>query len=477
MENIPCFSIVFGQAEQERFASLSGDVNPMHMDPLFARRTQAGFPVVHGVHVLLFCLEGLSNNLDEKSLPKGVLVRFLRPTLVGDKIDYYFFSKNESVWKIKACTEGIVVAKIQISFHPQQRNNCNCTNSPPQLGNMPEHLGFEDIDGLFGSVKIPGTDEEFQKYLPKCNKWLGSQVIRDLISLSTVVGMKCPGLHSIMASLEISLAKCDDYDYLNYQVVSADKRYQMVSLNVAGPSLSGRVEAFMRMPPITQRSISELSQEILPKEFENQIALIVGGSRGLGELTAKIIAAGGGLPIITYVVGKDDAERVAQEITEFGARCDIMQYNVSMPVKDQLSALPAKISCLYYFATPQIFIRKDPKFNPDVFHKFCTFYCDAFVDLVEALDNRQERELFVFYPSTTALEDRPDGITEYAMAKAAGEILCEDISRWSKKVHIYVERLPRILTDQTATITAVESADAFKVLKPIIQKCVALTRR
>ena len=48
--------------------------------------------------------------------------------------------------------------------------------------------------------------------------------------------------------------------------------------------------------------------------FAGQRSLIVGGSRGLGEVTAKIVAAGGGYPVITYMESKDEAERVAAEI-------------------------------------------------------------------------------------------------------------------------------------------------------------------
>jgi acyl dehydratase len=49
-------SRVVSEAMQEQFARLSGDRNPMHMDAVAARRTQAGKPVVHGVHTLLWAL-------------------------------------------------------------------------------------------------------------------------------------------------------------------------------------------------------------------------------------------------------------------------------------------------------------------------------------------------------------------------------------------------------------------------------------
>jgi acyl dehydratase len=43
-------SRIFDADDQQAFAALSGDVNPMHMDALQARRAQAGARVVHGMH-------------------------------------------------------------------------------------------------------------------------------------------------------------------------------------------------------------------------------------------------------------------------------------------------------------------------------------------------------------------------------------------------------------------------------------------
>ena len=42
---------------------MSGDCNPMQMDALAARQTMAGFPVVHGIHSLLWCLYCLFRTL------------------------------------------------------------------------------------------------------------------------------------------------------------------------------------------------------------------------------------------------------------------------------------------------------------------------------------------------------------------------------------------------------------------------------
>src|SRR5262245_66573499 len=75
-----CFSI----EEQERFARLSGDWNPMHMDPLSARRTQAGALVVHGIHNLLWALDALAVCGQLSSSVKALRVRFSKLVYVGD---------------------------------------------------------------------------------------------------------------------------------------------------------------------------------------------------------------------------------------------------------------------------------------------------------------------------------------------------------------------------------------------------------
>src|SRR5215467_8320269 len=45
-------------ADSAAFAALSGDFNPLHLDPRAARRLVFGSAVPHGIHVLLSSLEG-----------------------------------------------------------------------------------------------------------------------------------------------------------------------------------------------------------------------------------------------------------------------------------------------------------------------------------------------------------------------------------------------------------------------------------
>jgi hypothetical protein len=61
-------------------------------------------------------------------------------------------------------------------------------------------------------------------------------------------------------------------------------------------------------------------------------------------------------------------------------------------------------------------------------------------------------------------------MTEYTMAKAAGEILCVDMNVSLPPAHVTVSRLPRLPTDQTASVAATEASDALETMLPIIRE-------
>jgi hypothetical protein len=97
-------------------------------------------------------------------------------------------------------------------------------------------------------------------------------------------------------------------------------------------------------------------------------------------------------------------------------------------------------------------------------------YVDGFYNVVMAIVNTQKpASLSLFYPSSVAVAERPRYMTEYSMAKAAGEILCVELARNIPGVSIAVPRLPRIETDQTATVPPVAALSAFEVILPLLR--------
>jgi NAD(P)-dependent dehydrogenase (short-subunit alcohol dehydrogenase family) len=222
--------------------------------------------------------------------------------------------------------------------------------------------------------------------------------------------------------------------------------------------------------------MAEVSARIPGLPFSGQRSLIVGGSRGLGAVTARIVAAGGGHSVITYRDSREGAELVAGDIRRAGGSCDILRYDALLPSGEQLRAIQP-VDCCYYFATPKIFLRKAGLYEAAKLRTFLDFYVDGFADLCATLVRDRSDKLAIFYPSTVAIEQGLNTTAEYAMAKSAGETLARYLNEFMPHIAILCRRLPRILTDQTATIGVASAEGALDVMLPVVYEVQQMARR
>jgi NAD(P)-dependent dehydrogenase (short-subunit alcohol dehydrogenase family) len=306
---------------------------------------------------------------------------------------------------------------------------------------------------------------------PAAAAWLGGERLTALTCCSRLVGMVCPGLHSIFNRVDVDLVDdWDSWEALRFCVTNIDLRFRNVRMAVAGGGISGIFVATARHPPTSQPSMSEIAGSIEAGSFAGAKALVVGGSRGLGELTGKILAAGGADVLITYATGRADCDRVAAEIVAWGCNCEAFQYDALRPAALQLADRINSVTHCYYFATPAIFRPSGCAFTRDRFHEFLRFYVDGFYDLCAAFQAQAKSDVRVFYPSSVAVRNRPLGMTEYAMAKAAGEVLCDEINQSFTRIGIVHSRLPRMATDQTTSLLSGEVSAAIDVMLPLIER-------
>jgi 3-hydroxybutyryl-CoA dehydratase len=75
--DFPEVTHVVGRAEIDRYAELSGDHNPLHMDPDFAAASQFGSVIAHGPIGLQTVFEAVSLWLGADAPPPGVRVDVL----------------------------------------------------------------------------------------------------------------------------------------------------------------------------------------------------------------------------------------------------------------------------------------------------------------------------------------------------------------------------------------------------------------
>jgi len=465
----------FVAADQERFAAISGDCNPIHMDAVAARRTLAGFPVVHGIHALLWGLDSLFRYLPDLAPVASIQVSFEKMIYVGDRVQAVLTQHDKQRLRVEVLVEGIRAVRLEVALGDPRSSSDMRSDEPLLQPTEPIVLTFEQMTNCHGRVPFFSVSNAVCRMFPAAADALGVHRVAGLARTSFLVGMVCPGLHSIYRGLTLVATPLSesDHDALHFRVVDSDPRFRLLKLAVSGGGWMGSLDAHARPEPTAQADLPSIAIRVMPGEFNNVSALVVGGSRGLGELICKIVAVGGGHVTLTYSVGEADARRVQAEIIAYGGRCDVIHYDVWTNAREQMADLCSCPTQVYYLATPVIFRRKSATFSQQRFQEFLTFYVTAFYDLCRELRSKFDKEISIFYPSSVYIDARPDGMTEYAMAKAAGELLCADIQSFEFPGRILVRRLPRLPTDQTAALLKIETADPISVILPIVREVYA----
>ena len=468
----PIASRSFDLSDQKWFAQLSGDWNPLHVDAVAARRTQAGEPAVHGVHGMLWALDQLCRHMDCGPIAR-IDVQFDQFILLNRQVAVTLISQDSETLVLHVSSDGIIATIITLTLGPLH------STATDELGDGTVILGPErqdihvyspiQLNDLSGSIAHAQATDEYGQAFPHLAAKIEAPRIASLATVTRLVGMVSPGLHSIFLGLTIDLTALENpRDGIRFAVTQVNRRFRHITMSVSGDGLAGTVACLVRQPPVQQATLSELQGWVAPDAFAGSTALIVGGSRGLGELTAKLIAAGGGETILTYAMGQDDAARIADEINQAGGKSNILHLDVRQDIAGQLAHLAQRPTHCYYFASPRIGRQKSSLFSGELLADFLAVYVDAFYQLCTALSSK-EHPVQVLYPSTVFVDKRPRNMTEYAMAKSAGEVLCDDISAYVPGIQIFKPRLPRVPTDQTALAVAMlDMTPALDVMKPII---------
>jgi hypothetical protein len=453
--------------DQERFAALTGDWNPLHVDPVAARRTQFGRALVHGVHLLLWALEE-SGQPGHPAAIKTLSCSFRRPVGVGEDAQCQAGSEN-GVLRLRVSSRGAVSLSAEMTFAAPQ----NLPFADAAAARMPcKFLAPEAAADARGLTALRMSPAAWRAAFPRLAANLPLAQLALLAATTRIVGMECPGLHSVYTALELSPATAAPHG-VQWAVQTYDERFGRVTLEARSAAGNAIITAAFRPPPRQQPSMAQLATEIVPNVYAGRRALVVGGSRGLGELCAKMLAAGGAQVWLTYHQGGEDAGRVAAEILAHGGAANAVAYNVLAPPESLATwfAADAPPTHVYYFATPPITAGVPGGFSTETFQKFCRYYVDGVKNLWSAIRAFSKTQLTLVYPSSVYVEDMVASLGEYAVAKAAGETFCRFIAAVDRRTVIKIPRLPRLPTDQTLSLTEDEAEeDAVEVMKKVLEE-------
>lgn len=470
-----------GEQESGAFARLSGDFNPLHVDAVAARRLQFGGTVCHGVHLALKALDlalAADPSLDPARIDSIGTV-FVSSVRTGTEVTVALVLDHPAQRaRLVASADGRAVFTAKLQFRAQPA-------AWPAPLEAPAESPADPLGPLFADVEATTDRPTFEVPLqldPALARRLfpalaasasGLAVIADLAATTRIIGMRCPGLHSIYSEFKLrrhDAPPAQAVHAMTWTVQRTDTRFRSVRIAVAGAAFQGSLDAFFRAPPVSQPQLSDLLPTVPASRHAGQRALVVGGSRGLGELLAKLLVAGGAQVTLTYARGQADAERICAEAAALNRSVNAWHLDASQPLPADLAERisASGFSHVYYFATPQIAKNTTGAWNAGLFAEFSTFYVRGFSEVVRAAARGHAgTPVTALYPSTVFLDQPEKGFAEYCAAKAAGEVLCEHLALEPGLV-VHKPRLPRLQTDQNSSFLGVEGEAPLAVLQDML---------
>jgi hypothetical protein len=458
----------FTSDDQLAFAGLSGDSNPLHVDPVIARRLLFGQPIVHGLHALLWSVDECLRFRTQSLELRAVKANCQAGIGVGQTVKCICTDHDEHPVDIRLEVDSVPVMWIQIDWSPSSEHQTDTLQTAFHAPGKCRERSFGELSGASGSVPLYLDRKMAAALFPNLMRLVPPVQVAELLATTRLVGMECPGLHSIYAGVDLVFFRDrDGVPELNYHVADGNQRLALLLMDVEAPGMRGQIRTFFRPAPHEQAAFADVCREVESSEFLEQRALVIGGSRGLGEAAAKLLAAGGAEVILTYYRGEQDAKRIVEEMAARGTKAGCLPLNVLEPAPALLSKLMTaskKPLYLYYFATPFIFGAAKGRFSTRRFTTFCEYYVTGFLRTVHSLAASSAGLQKIFYPSSAAIEELPLDMGEYAAAKMAGEILCDFLQKTHPGLCIHKPRLPRVATDQTASLLPVNNQDPLAVL-------------
>jgi len=181
----------------------------------------------------------------------------------------------------------------------------------------------------------------------------------------------------------------------------------------------------------------------MPKKLEGKIALVTGGSRGIGAAIAKRLAADGANVAITYTKGADAAALVIKDVERGGQKAIAIQADAADA--DAVNAAVEKTVAA--FGRLDILVNSAGTAIPKKFEETTLEEMDRVIDInvrgtfvatQAALKHMKNGGRIIMIGSSVGERDLVPGLVPYSATKGAVKMFTQGLSRevWSRGITV-----------------------------------------
>jgi NAD(P)-dependent dehydrogenase (short-subunit alcohol dehydrogenase family) len=447
-----------------QFGAVSGDTNPLHLSPDFARTTPFAEPIAHGA---LACLAAL-DEVDCDLAGVGELrVTFRRPVRVG--VRYRVECAVGSTGAI-----SVTVADTRRCVEIVARSGSAPAVTPGPDGTRRSEAATRRLADLSPGVVQAGDyllpPEELtrlERRWPRAFSRLGETAVVTLAWCSYLAGMEMPGRFGLLCQVRFTIAGAVADGRLTYRsaVSDVDERFGLVTidarLSAGGVRVaSAEIEA-MVVEPVPAPRLALLDSHLpASTRWRGRTAVVTGGSRGLGAAIVLALASQGCRVVVGHRGPAEDLDAVRVQLTDGGevlsAPGDVADPAWAARVTAEL---PGRLDYLVVNAAPTIETFDLTPHTAGELGRYVGRALElvgtplaAFVDRLAAARGR------CLLVSSAALARPPVDWAHYVTAKAAAEALVRWYAAHHPDVGFLAVRPGTLHTDQTNTPAMRETA-------------------
>jgi NAD(P)-dependent dehydrogenase (short-subunit alcohol dehydrogenase family)/acyl dehydratase len=447
------------QEHLDRFATASGDRNPLHLDDSFARQTPYGRCIAHGALVAVAAL-GVADAARLRSVD-AIDLHFKQPVFPGEDYTISLAESKGQRMRIEVAGRGKVAATVIITSDPDDAPLPSALKQgPAAYASSPRPYTLEELAQADLSLheQYGGRPE----LLAALAADLGAEHVPDsilvwLAAASYTIGMLVPGRDALFVRARLVRSSRASSGALTVSVSAADDRTGLVSLDATldhgEASTRMALQSFVR-PPVPAPDRSSIDRYLPPSdELSSRTVFVVGGSRGLGAALSGAFATQGATVWAGFARSAMHVERLR---LEFGQeKIHPLQFDAEDPHETQAAvdairrsagALDGIVLC----AAPALC---EATLHPDASAAALLFLRSSLaLSLVPLAESVQllSPDGWLVLMSSAALDDPPEAWPYYVIAKAAVEGAAAYCARHTA-ARVLVVRAPGMWTDSTNT--------------------------